>query len=74
MNIEGKVVYQDLGTGFWGIVGNDGQEWRPLEMPKALQKKGLSVKVKAKEAEAQMSVFMWGTAIQIENYEIVSND
>lgn len=65
MKITGKVSYQSLGPGFWGIVGNDGQEWRPLHLPQALQKDGLDIEVEAEEAEEQMSVFMWGTAITI---------
>ncbi len=65
MTIKGKVIYQSLGPGFWGIEGQDGQNWRPLEMPGALQKEGLEVEVQAEKVDNAMSVFMWGTAIQI---------
>lgn len=65
MQITGKVAYQNLGTGFWGIIGNDGQEWRPVNMPSKLQQEGLQVVVEAEESANQMSVFMWGTAINI---------
>jgi len=71
MTIEGTVHYQHLGSGFWGIIGKDGKEWRPDNMPKELQKEGLQIKIEAKESEAQMSVFMWGTSINILKYEVL---
>ncbi len=71
MKIKGKVTHQSLGPGFWGIIGQDGQEWRPVNMPKELQKEGLQVAVEAEEAEEQMSVFMWGTAIEIKSHQII---
>ena len=69
INITGEVVYQDLGTGFWGIVGDDGQEWRPEKMPGSIQKEGMKVKINAEKAEAGFSIFMWGQAIKILSHE-----
>ena len=71
MTIEGTVHYQHLGSGFWGIIGNDGQEWRPQNMSEELQKEGLKIRIEAEESEAQMSVFMWGTSINILKYEVL---
>jgi len=62
--IQGKVSYQNLGTGFWGIIGQDGQQWRPVNMPEQLKKEGRQVSLTAKEVD-DISVFMWGTAIRI---------
>lgn len=72
MEIIGTVQHQSLGTGFWGIVDDGNNKWRPLEMPEKLQVKDLRVKVKAKKSENQVSIFMWGTMIDILNYEIIS--
>jgi hypothetical protein len=71
MTIQGKVVFQKLGAGFWGIAGNDGQNYRPIKMPKKLQKEGLSVEVEAEESANQMSVFMWGKAIEIKSHKVL---
>ena len=71
MTIEGTVHYQHLGSGFWGIIGNDGREWRPQNMSEELQKEGLKIRIEAEESEAQMSVFMWGTSINILKYEVL---
>lgn len=63
--IKGKATFIQLGTGFWAIIGNDGKEWRPINMPEQLKAEGKEVKVKAKEIEEQMSIFMWGTPVKI---------
>jgi len=71
MTIRGTVIYQDLSGGFWGIMGDDGQAWRPTKMPKELQNRDLKVEIKATKAKASFSIFMWGTAIDITDYKIL---
>lgn len=71
MKIKGKVVYQNLSGGFWGIVDQKGKSWKPLEMPKELQQEGLSVELKAKKVDGVMSIFMWGTSVKILEFNIV---
>lgn len=68
IEITGTVHYQELGTGFWGIIGSDGSKWHPESLPNTLQKEGLKVKLKAKEQKGGASIFMWGTSIQIIDY------
>ena len=65
VTISGKVVYQELGMGFWGIIGDNGQEWLPINLPTHLQVKNKRVQVKAKLVEDAMSMVMWGTMIEI---------
>lgn len=65
MTIEGKIERKNLAGGFWAIIGKDGQQWRPLNLPKSLQEDGKEVKLNARLAEEEMSIFMWGTAIEI---------
>ena len=64
LKITGKARYQNLGTGFWGIIGKDGREWRPVNMPEQLKKEGKEVSVTIKEVD-EMSIFMWGTPVRI---------
>ncbi|MFT6963443.1 MAG: hypothetical protein ACJAWV_003180 [Flammeovirgaceae bacterium] len=63
--IKGKVKYQEVGTGFWGIIGNDGKKWKPISLPEELQKENLEVKIEAKEVKNAVSIFMWGKTIEI---------
>lgn len=69
MKIKGKVVRVELGTGFWGIEGDDGQEWRPISMPAQLKYVGKSIIVLAEKVEDAPSIFMWGTPIKITQFE-----
>ncbi len=66
--IIGTVVRKNLGIGFWGIVGDDGVDYRPVNMPEQLKKKGKKVTITA-ELTDDMSIFMWGTAIKIISFE-----
>lgn len=70
MEIKGKVVYQNVATGFWGIVDNNNGKWRVTNMPSQLQKEGLQVTVTAEKVEESFSIFMWGKPIKIMNYEL----
>ncbi len=63
-HIHGTVSFQHLGTGFWGIIDENGKEWRPVNMPEQLKKAGKSVTVTVKEVD-EMSIFMWGTPVEI---------
>lgn len=69
MEIKGKVTYVDLSGGFWGIEGEDGQQYNPVgSLPRSLQKEGLSIKAKVKPAQS-FSIFMWGRNVDIQNIE-----
>lgn len=69
--IVGKVVYETIESGFWGIEGDDGQQWLPVHMPESLKKKGLRVRVIARERDDVFSMQMWGTSIQILSFKIL---
>ncbi|MCB0555282.1 MAG: hypothetical protein KDD02_17175 [Phaeodactylibacter sp.] len=69
IKIKGKVVYQKLGTGFWGIIGEDGREWRPVKMPEQLKYEGKTIEVEAAEVDEEASIFMWGTPVRITSFQ-----
>ncbi len=71
MQITGTIKKQNLGTGFWGIVGDDGANYRPDKLPKKLQKEDLRISAEVEDAPAGMSIFMWGKAIILKSYEIL---
>ena len=57
MKIRGTLKKIDISGGFWGIVDLDGNHWRPLKVPKELQKEGLLVEFELQKAEEQFSIF-----------------
>ena len=66
--ITGKVVYQDFSGGFWGILGDDGKEYRPVHMPNQLKKKGARISVLIKKVKEGVSIFMWGEPVKIVSF------
>lgn len=62
--ISGVVTYQSLGTGFWGIIDDQGREWRAINMPEQLKHVGKAISVTVREVD-DMSIFMWGTPVEI---------
>ena len=73
MKISGKVVYQNIGMGCWGIVADNGKEYRPVNMPEQLKTEGAKVTVTASKAKEEMSMFMWGTPIKISSFETIGS-
>ncbi len=73
MTITGKVVYQNLGMGCWGIVANNGKEYRPINMPEQLKTKGAQVTVNARPVQESVSMFMWGTPVKITSFETIGS-
>ena len=67
-HITGTVKYQDLATGFWGIVDDKGGEWRPVNMPEQLKIEGKKVSIKARKVQEDFSIFMWGTPVEIVSF------
>lgn len=72
--IIGTVRYQDINGGFWGIIDDSEQPWRPTNLPQHLEEEGLRVRVWATEDEDDMSIFMWGTPIIITESETLSTE
>jgi len=71
MKIRGTVTHQNLSGGFWGIIDEDGNKWKPQEMPKKLQKEGLRLEIDAKKMIGGVSIFMWGTSIKILEFNVL---
>lgn len=61
----GTIVYVSLEGGFYGIKGDDGKAYDPLNLPAEYQKNGLRVRFEAKELKNLASFHMWGVIITI---------
>lgn len=65
IQITGKVVFQDIGMGLWGIEDDKGGHWRPVNMPESMKVEGKAVEVRAKLIEEDFSIFMWGEPVEL---------
>lgn len=63
--IEGKVVYEPIETGIWGIVDKSGSRYEPIRMPEQLKMPGRQVKVKVRLLPDTLTARMWGTPVEI---------
>ena len=61
----GIIQYNDFEGGFYGIVGDDGERYDPINLPSEFEEDGLQVKFTLKVLENMSSFHMWGTVVEI---------
>ncbi len=61
----GTVQFIDLEGGFYGIVADDGSHYEPFGLPSEFQIDGLRVRFTARILKDAVSIYMWGTPIEI---------
>lgn len=70
----GQVYYANIEGGFYGIVGDDGIKYQPTNLPRKFKKEGLSLKFDAKIKNSGVSLFQWGTIIELSNVNELITD
>ena len=63
-HIKGKVTYQNLEGGFWGIIDERGTQWQPVQMPEQLKIDGKEVNLVVQEERVE-TIAMWGIPVRI---------
>jgi hypothetical protein len=63
----GTIKRQGIEGGFWGIVGDDGQNYDPQNLAPEFQKEGLRVSFEAETRPDAASFHMWGTIVEIKS-------
>ena len=66
---NGTVTYIDLEGGFYGIVSEDGMNYRPIDLPEEYRIDGLRVRFSADLEEDVAEIQMWGTPVAIRAIE-----
>jgi inhibitor of cysteine peptidase len=61
----GKIQYNDFEGGFYGIVGDKGEYYDPINLPSEFKEDGLQVRYTIKILENQTSIHMWGSVVKI---------
>ena len=61
----GTIQYNDFEEGFYGIVGDDGEAYDPINLPTEFEEDGLRVKYTIEILEDQVGFHMWGTIVEI---------
>jgi len=66
---SGTVTYQNLEGGFYGIIGDDGKKYEPLNLDAKYREDGLRVAFNATVANDAVSTRMWGTPVNLAEVE-----
>ncbi len=72
LHIIGTARYIGLEGGFWGIEGDNGRKYTPINMPEQLKTNGAKVQIHAHLLEGAVSMSMWGDTIRIVSFETLS--
>jgi hypothetical protein len=64
VTVQGTVTYVELEGGFYGIRGQDGHDYFPLELDDRFRKDGLRVRFEARK-ESAVTIQQWGTPVRI---------
>ena len=66
MRITGTITYQDFEGGFWGLAGDDGQRYEPLDpLPEEVLSEGCRVAAEVEPA-GMLSFKQWGRPVRVQ--------
>ncbi len=67
LHLTGHVYYANIEGGFYGILGDDGIKYQPVNLPRKFKKEGLSLTFDAANKNNTISTFQWGTIVELSN-------
>ncbi|SFM04351.1 hypothetical protein [Pelosinus propionicus] len=65
-HMTGQVTAPSI-QGFYGIIGDDGVKYQPINLPRKFKKDGLTIQFDTKLKANTMSTFQWGKIIEVSN-------
>ncbi|HQK83511.1 MAG TPA: hypothetical protein PLK24_06160 [Atribacter sp.] len=71
---NGTVTYIDLEGGFYGIIGDNQENYDPINLPDEFQQDGLQVAFTAKYRDDLAGFHMWGRIIEILQIEAINSN
>jgi hypothetical protein len=61
----GTIQFNDFEGGFYGIVGDDGEKYNPINLQLEFEEDGIRVSYTLKILENQESIHQWGLMVEI---------
>jgi len=62
---KGTVIHVNIEGGFWGVIGDNGKNYYPQNLPEKFKRDSLRISFEYKVSENQFSTRMWGQIIDI---------
>ena len=63
--VTGTVVYLSFEGGFYGIKGDDGRHYDPVNLPEDFRVDGLRIRFGVKELKDMSSYHQWGVLVEL---------
>ena len=67
LHLTGQVEFENTNGGFFAIIGDDGVKYQPTNLPHKMRTNGLPIKFDATVNDNIVSIFMWGTIVDVSN-------
>ncbi|NEO29468.1 MAG: hypothetical protein F6K36_03235 [Symploca sp. SIO3C6] len=67
----GVIEYQDIGSGVWALVTEDGVTYELKDLPPVLQSSQLQVQIEGEIREDIMTLAMIGPVLEVQSFEIL---
>ena len=67
ISASGTITYVDLEGGFYGILAEDGTQYRPLNLPPDLQVEGLNITFTGVVRQDAATLQQWGVPLEIQS-------
>ncbi|MGL5870778.1 MAG: hypothetical protein ACRC2R_00165 [Xenococcaceae cyanobacterium] len=71
ITITGTVQRQDIGTGVWALVSDEGMTYELKDAPDELCKSSGNVKVKGQVRDDVMTLAMIGPVLEVKSFETI---
>ena len=71
ISAKGRVVFVDLEGGFYGILGENGEKYYPINLNQSFKVDGLHVKFEGRLCRNISTAYMWGKPVEITKIEII---
>lgn len=69
--LKGTVKFINLEGGFYGIIGDDGKNYLPINLSQEFKIDGTRVKFEGKIRKDILTIYMWGEPIEITKIEVI---
>ncbi|TVR76153.1 MAG: hypothetical protein EA409_13715 [Saprospirales bacterium] len=69
--VTGRIILLPFGIDSWGIEGDDGQNYEPVNLPDPFKAEGLRIGFRILPSPDLVSVTMWGKPVKIDNPELL---
>jgi len=71
MELSGKIKRQNIATGVWSLVANNGQVYELYNYPTEIRQDNLSVQITGQIREDIMTIAMIGPVLEVKSYQVL---